>query len=101
MENSKGLAPDTSKLIDLLWTEAHGNLSNVLKNSVKSYKKDDVMKAEAVLLQLKDCCLRKQMDEVRELSQEFFSLIPHKDDLIILDDMRKISQKSDLCQVTF
>lgn len=58
----------------------------------------DVTKAEGILLRLKDCVANKQ--PVEDLSDEFYDVIQHcHGQKITIDNMKIISQKSDLCQV--
>ncbi|XP_057306524.1 protein mono-ADP-ribosyltransferase PARP4-like isoform X2 [Hydractinia symbiolongicarpus] len=98
LESINELSSEVSALIDTFWTEAHGKLNEVLTNPIKSYNMADVTKAEGILLRLKDCVVNKQ--PVEDLSDEFYDVIQHHHNLRInIENMKIISQKSDLCQL--
>lgn len=94
------MSPEAANLIDFIWNEATGCLTDILSISVDSIKLEDVEKAEAILL-----LLRKSLDAdegtsaIQELSNEFFSVIPHKNRGIGITSRHLIAQKQDLCQV--
>ncbi|XP_057306534.1 protein mono-ADP-ribosyltransferase PARP4-like isoform X3 [Hydractinia symbiolongicarpus] len=97
-ESINELSSEVSALIDTFWTEAHGKLNEVLANPIKSYNMAHVTKAEGILLRLKDCVVNKQA--VEDLSDEFYDVIQHRhNQRIMIDSMKIISQKSDLCQL--
>lgn len=94
------LSPEVANLIDFIWNEATGSLSDILAVPADSIKLEDVEKAEAVLL-----LLRKSLDSaehssvLKKLSDEFLSIIPHKNTRTAISSKYLIAQKQDLCQV--
>ena len=94
------LSPEVANLIDFIWKEATGSLSDILAVPADSIKLEDVEKAEAVLL-----LLRKSLDSaedssvLKKLSDEFLSIIPHKNTRTAISSKYLIAQKQDLCQV--
>ena len=94
------MSPEVANLIDFIWNEATGSLNDILAIPVDSIKLEDVEKAEAILL-----LLRKSLDanegssRIQELSDEFFSVIPHKSKGTGITSRSLIAQKQDLCQV--
>lgn len=94
------MSPEVANLIDFIWNEATGSLTDILAIPVDSIKLEDVEKAEAILL-----LLRKSLDAnegastIQELSNEFLSVIPHKDKGTGITSRHLITQKQDLCQV--
>ena len=94
------MSPEVANLIDFIWNEATGSLNDILAIPVDSIKLEDVEKAEAILL-----LLRKSLDanegssRIQELSDEFFSVIPHKSKGTEITSRSLIAQKQDLCQV--
>ena len=94
------LSPEVANLIDFIWNEATGSLSDILAVPADSIKLEDVEKAEAVLL-----LLRKSLDSAedssvfKKLSDEFLSIIPHKNTRTAISSKYLIAQKQDLCQV--
>ena len=91
---------EVANLIDSIWNEATGSLTDILAVPVDSIKLEDVEKAEAILL-----LLRKSLDAdegfsaINKLSDEFFSVIPHKNRGRGITSRHLIAQKQDLCQV--
>ncbi|CAH3018315.1 unnamed protein product, partial [Porites evermanni] len=99
-EEDTVLSPEVANLIDFIWNEATGSLSDILAVPADSIKLEDVEKAEAVLL-----LLRKSLDSaedssvLKKLSDEFFSIIPHKNTGTAISSKYLIAQKQDLCQL--
>ena len=99
-EEDSRFSSDVANLVDFIWNEATGSLSNILAVPVDAIKLEDVEKAEAILL-----LLRKSLDAsedvgaVKNLSDEFFSVIPHKNKATGITSRKIIAQKQDLCQV--
>lgn len=99
-EEDSVMSPEVANLIDFIWNEATGSLTDILAIPVDSIKLEDVEKAEAILL-----LLRKSLDAnegastIQDLSNEFFSVIPHKDKGTGITSRHLIAQKQDLCQV--
>ena len=94
------LSPEVANLIDFIWNEATGSLSDILAVPADSIKLEDIEKAEAVLLLLKKS-LDSAEDSIvlKKLSDEFFSIIPHKNTGRAISSKYLIAQKQDLCQV--
>ncbi|XP_078664712.1 uncharacterized protein LOC144907477 isoform X2 [Branchiostoma floridae x Branchiostoma belcheri] len=95
------VSPSVLGLVDSLWEETLGNLSQILTGDVLNIKLDQIDKAEALLLQLKQAVERKAPnDELQKLSSEFYSAIPHrpghKD---TIKNKREIARKQDMCQL--
>ena len=94
------LSPEVANLIDFIWNEATGSLSDILAVSADSIKLEDVEKAEAVLLLLKKSLDSAEDSSVlKKLSDEFFSIIPHRNTGTAISSKYLIAQKQDLCQV--
>ncbi|CAH1248284.1 PARP4 [Branchiostoma lanceolatum] len=88
-------------LVDSLWEETLGNLSQVINGDVLNIKVDQIEKAEALLLQLKQAIERKAPnDELQKLSSEFYSAIPHQPGhKEVIKNKREIARKQDMCQL--
>ena len=101
-EEDSEMSSKVANLVDFIWNEATGSLSDILAVPVDSIKLEDVEKAEAILL-----LLRKALDAaedasvVMKLKDEFFSVIPHKNRRPGIASRHFIAQKQDLCQVPF
>ena len=94
------LSPEVANLIDFIWNEATGSLSDILAVPADSIKREDVEKAEAVLLLLKKSLDSAEDSSVlKKLSDEFFSIIPHNNTGTAISSKYLIAQKQDLCQV--
>lgn len=100
------IAPEVSQLVDYIWTEANGQLEEMLASPIESFKTEQVEKAEAALMSLKEHLTKtdtdqKERDSERlKLEAEFYSSLPHKPPhKVAIDSMRVIAQKQDLCQV--
>ena len=94
------LSPDVANLVDLLWNEATGSLSDILAIPVNTIKLEDVEKAEGILLLLKRSFDNAEdASKVKKLSDEFFSIIPHKSKTLEIASIQEIVKKQDLCQV--
>lgn len=99
-EEDSTISPEVAHFIDFIWNEATGSLADILATPVDSIKLEDVEKAEAILL-----LLRKSLDAdegasaIQKLSDEFFSVIPHKNRGRGITSRHLIAQKQDLCQV--
>lgn len=96
---SDQLSSNVSALIQCLWKEAVGELEEILAVGVEDIKHDDIATAEGILLQLKHCFAKKKMENIADLSQQFYALIPHKHSDHAIDSIQYISQKQDLCQL--
>ena len=99
-EEDSEMSPEVANLIDFIWNEATGSLSDILAVPVDQIKLEDVEKAEAVLLLLrKSLDFAEDSNAVKKLSDEFFSIIPHKKMGSGITSKHLIAQKQDLCQV--
>ena len=93
------LSPDVANLVDVLWNEATGSLSDILAVPVNTIKLEDVEKAEGILLLLKRSFDNvEDASKVKKLSGEFFSIIPHKSETLEIASRQEIARKQDLCQ---
>ena len=96
------LSPEVMSLVDYIWHEASGSLSDVLSVPVKRIKFEEVEKAEAILLSLRQALSHPHGGGgVTELSNEFYSLIPHRGTSSVINSKGAIAQKQDLCQVSY
>ncbi|RDD38355.1 Poly [ADP-ribose] polymerase 4 [Trichoplax sp. H2] len=93
------LSEDVASLTQYLWAEAVGELDEILSSSVEEITNENIASAEGILLKLKTCLSENRYDQISNLSQQFYSLIPHKNDDITIDSFRLISDKQDLCQL--
>ena len=99
-QEDSSISPEVANLINYIWNEAVGSLADILATPLSSIKLEDVEKAEAILL-----LLRKSIDDsegvstIHQLSDEFFSAIPHKNRGENISSKHLIAQKQDFCQV--
>eukprot|EP00731_Ephydatia_muelleri_P031972 Em0023g479a len=92
---------EVSNLVDYVWEEATGQLEEILAVTMDTLKTEQVDKAEASLLSI-----RRLLDQggppeaVKVLSDEFYSLLPHKPSqrAAVINSKRLIAEKQDLCQ---
>ena len=99
-EEDSVMSPEVANLIDFIWNEATGSLTDILAIPVDSIKLEEVEKAEAILLLLrKSLHANEGASTIQDLSNEFFSVIPHKDKGTGITSRHLIAQKQDLCQV--
>lgn len=99
------MAPEVSQLVDYVWSEASGELEEVLAVPVDTIKTEQVEKAEAALLSLKRCLTKVDVSgpesDRAKLEADFYGNLPHKAPYkTAIDSMRTIAQKQDLCQVS-
>ena len=101
MEVETEITTNLSNFVNTIWTDAQGNLSDLLTNNIQSYSLGDVARAEGILLQLKNNF--NQKDENKELtfflSCEFCKIIKLKTSGTFLGNLKDISRMFDLCQV--
>ena len=95
------LSQEVRDLVEYAWNEAAGRLCDVLSAPVNSVKLDEVVKAEGTLLSLKEALELgdKGASQVKALSDEFYSAVPHRNTGTLIDSKSLIAQKQDLCQV--
>uniref|UniRef100_A0A665X4P0 Poly [ADP-ribose] polymerase n=1 Tax=Echeneis naucrates TaxID=173247 RepID=A0A665X4P0_ECHNA len=84
--------------VEMLWTEALGHLSTILRVSIKNLSLNDVTRAEGLLLQAQKKLRQGNHPEVMSLLHEFYTLLPHSLPECS-PDAKLISQKLDLCQL--
>nr|XP_047129288.1 protein mono-ADP-ribosyltransferase PARP4 isoform X3 [Hydra vulgaris] len=92
------MTSNLSHLVNTIWADAQGNLKDLLANSIHSYILADVVRAEGILLQIKEC-FEKKDEKLKTLSEEFYSIIKLKKNNNVLDNAKIISRMFDLCQV--
>ncbi|XP_064404134.1 protein mono-ADP-ribosyltransferase PARP4-like isoform X3 [Halichondria panicea] len=96
------IAPEVSRLVDYIWEEVSGRLDEVLATPLEAIKMEQVEKAEAALLSIKNLLEagKNDRDELRKMSREFFSHLPHNPGhQSDITDKRVIAEKQDLCQL--
>uniref|UniRef100_A0A3B4UNQ4 Poly [ADP-ribose] polymerase n=1 Tax=Seriola dumerili TaxID=41447 RepID=A0A3B4UNQ4_SERDU len=98
--NTGSLSQEVAVFVEMLWTEAVGYLSNILRVSVNKLSLNDVSfsLAEGLLLQAQRKLKEENPTEVVSLLAEFYSLLPHWMPQLS-PDAKLISQKLDLCQL--
>ncbi|XP_022596628.1 poly [ADP-ribose] polymerase 4 [Seriola dumerili] len=96
--NTGSLSQEVAVFVEMLWTEAVGYLSNILRVSVNKLSLNDVTRAEGLLLQAQRKLKEENPTEVVSLLAEFYSLLPHWMPQLS-PDAKLISQKLDLCQL--
>ena len=83
------------------WNDAQGNLTAILHNQIQSYTQANVIKAEGILLQIKNALLeKKDTSLLGDLNDQFYKTIKHKAEGK-LNTMKAVSKKFDLCQVAY
>ncbi|XP_023286599.1 poly [ADP-ribose] polymerase 4 isoform X2 [Seriola lalandi dorsalis] len=96
--NTGSLSQEVAVFVEMLWTEAVGLLSNILRVSVNKLSLNDVTRAEGLLLQAQRKLKEENPTEVVSLLAEFYTLLPHWMPQLS-PDAKLISQKLDLCQL--
>ena len=87
-------------LVDHIWTEAQGDLENLLSVPIDSINLSTVDKAESLLLSIIMSLKSKSFGifDLDSLQSQFYDLIPHKKDHAI-DSLMTVRRKMDLCQL--
>ncbi|AWP13565.1 putative poly [Scophthalmus maximus] len=96
--NTGSVSQEVAVFVELLWTEALGQLSVTLRVPVHKLSLNDVSRAEGLLLQAQKKLKEEKRTEVTSLLEEFYVLLQHRVHLQ-LPDAKVISQKLDLCQL--
>uniref|UniRef100_A0A665X4E2 Poly [ADP-ribose] polymerase n=1 Tax=Echeneis naucrates TaxID=173247 RepID=A0A665X4E2_ECHNA len=96
--NTGSLSKEVGIFVEMLWTEALGHLSTILRVSIKNLSLNDVTRAEGLLLQAQKKLRQGNHPEVMSLLHEFYTLLPHSLPECS-PDAKLISQKLDLCQL--
>ncbi|XP_076077942.1 protein mono-ADP-ribosyltransferase PARP4-like isoform X2 [Mytilus galloprovincialis] len=96
--DSRPLSPSTVELIEHIWKEATGEIEQVISVPLQSIKFEQIEKAEAILLKIKDC---KDDLKVEQLFKEFNEILPHKNKTQPVKSHRRswLSKKQDICQM--
>ncbi|CAG2205451.1 PARP2_3_4 [Mytilus edulis] len=96
--DSRPLSPSTEELIEHIWKEATGEIEQVISVPLQSIKLEQIEKAEAILLKIKDC---KDDLKVEQLFKEFNETLPHKNKTQPVRSQRRswLSKKQDICQM--
>ncbi|KAM4558851.1 protein mono-ADP-ribosyltransferase PARP4 isoform 2-T2 [Odontesthes bonariensis] len=97
--NTGSLSQEAGLLVELLWTEALGCLSDVLRVSIEQLSLSDVSRAEGLLLQAQKKLTEGNLPEASSLLEEVYVLLPHREDRPPNPSTRLLSQKLDLCQL--
>ncbi|XP_025097286.1 poly [ADP-ribose] polymerase 4-like [Pomacea canaliculata] len=102
LESEVGVASrEVQNLTEHIWLEAIGEVEAVLASTISSVKVEEVEKAEALLVKIRDA-LGKEVDgDVTSLVKEFYSTLPHKseDGGSMKPSRAWLSKKQDLCQL--
>ncbi|XP_040912950.1 protein mono-ADP-ribosyltransferase PARP4 isoform X2 [Toxotes jaculatrix] len=96
--NTGSLSQEVGVFVELLWTEALGRLSDILRASVNKLSLNDVSRAEGLLLQAQKKLREANHTEVASLLEDFYTLLPHWAPHVP-PSAKLISQKLDLCQL--
>ncbi|KAM9347781.1 protein mono-ADP-ribosyltransferase PARP4 [Symphorus nematophorus] len=95
--NTGSLSQEVGEFVELLWTEALGCLSNILRVSVDKLSLNDVSRVEGLLLQAQRKLKEANCTEVASLLDEVNTLLPLRGP--VLPNAKLISQTLDLCQL--
>ncbi|XP_070191086.1 protein mono-ADP-ribosyltransferase PARP4-like [Littorina saxatilis] len=100
LESETGTAsPAVSEIVEHIWREAIGEVESILRAPVSSIKVDQVVKAEALLVKIRDA--RKEERDMQDIVKEFYETLPHISETA--DGVKRstawISRKQDLCQL--
>ncbi|XP_064627264.1 protein mono-ADP-ribosyltransferase PARP4-like isoform X2 [Lineus longissimus] len=90
-----------SKVVSHLWTEAMGELGDVVSLPLSSIGNEKVEKGESLLKELLTALDKgKPQDELQRLSDEFYVEIPHHPKhRELLNSKKLLAKKQDLCQL--
>uniref|UniRef100_A0A3Q3BIU5 Poly [ADP-ribose] polymerase n=1 Tax=Kryptolebias marmoratus TaxID=37003 RepID=A0A3Q3BIU5_KRYMA len=97
--NSGSVSQEVAVFVEMLWTEALGRLSTVLKVPISELSLNDVSRAEGLLLQAQKNLKEGNVSEGLSLLDEVYVLLPHRAPRPRQLDARLLSQKLDLCQL--
>ncbi|KAL8613683.1 hypothetical protein ACOMHN_029775 [Nucella lapillus] len=92
-------SPHVSEIVEHIWREAVGEVETVLLTPVTQVKMDQVEKAEALLMKIRDGL--KGKEDVTEIMQEFYAALPHRAETeeSVKPSRAWLSRKQDLCQL--
>ena len=96
------VSPEVGQLVTNLWRECLGAFEKYISVPLKQLRLKQVEQAEAVLLQIKQLLKMTPVaeSEVQSLSDEFYSLIPHRlQRKVAIKNLKTCTRKSNLCQL--
>ncbi|KAI0229496.1 Protein mono-ADP-ribosyltransferase PARP4 [Lamellibrachia satsuma] len=95
------MSEEVSDLLEHIWQEAVGELDQTLRVPLQDIKADQIEKAEAVLVELKQALNKPEgKSAVERLSDEFYSHLPHKSThQQPVNSKSTMAKKQDLCQL--
>ncbi|XP_071495566.1 uncharacterized protein [Diadema antillarum] len=96
---SEKLELEVCAMVEQIWQEAVGQLTEILAGPMERVSLEKVEKGESLLLQLRESLDKKSPSkQIEELSQEYYSQIPHKKQLGI-KTKQDITREQGICQV--
>ncbi|XP_035532220.1 protein mono-ADP-ribosyltransferase PARP4 [Morone saxatilis] len=96
--NTGSLSQEVGVFVEMLWTEALGCLSNILRVPVDKLSLNDVTRVEGLLLQAQRKLRESNHSEVTLLLDEVYTLLPLTQPRLP-PSSKLISEKLDLCQL--
>ncbi|XP_046570901.1 protein mono-ADP-ribosyltransferase PARP4-like [Haliotis rubra] len=95
---SNDLDPHVSDLVEHVWREVAGEITEVITMPVDKVKMDQLEKAEAILMQIQDCLMANKTDQLNSLTSDFYEALPHRcpDQGV---SKQWVATKLDLCQL--
>ncbi|XP_060944071.1 protein mono-ADP-ribosyltransferase PARP4 isoform X2 [Limanda limanda] len=96
--NTGCVSREVGVFVELLWTEALGQLSLLLSVPISKLSLNDVSRAEGLLLQAQRKLKEGKLSETVILMNEINNLLPQGSPLS-RQDLKEISQRLDLCQL--
>ena len=96
------VSPEVGQLVTNVWRECLGAFEKYISVPLQQLRLKQVEQAEAVLLQIKQMLKMTPVaeSEVQSLSDEFYSLIPHRlQRKVAIKNLKTCTRKSNLCQL--
>ncbi|KAL5009558.1 hypothetical protein ScPMuIL_011863 [Solemya velum] len=95
------LDSEVAELVEHIWREAAGEIEDLLSLPINKVKIDQVEKAEAVLVQIKEQLASNKDDSaMTSLVEEFYIHLPHNPQYIINDVSKSwLAKQQDICQL--
>ncbi|KAK7486590.1 hypothetical protein BaRGS_00022115, partial [Batillaria attramentaria] len=100
LESETGVAaPEVQTIVEHIWREAVGEVETILTTPVTAVKLDQIEKAEALLVKIRD--LKTDSPDMEAVLKEFYDTLPHKTETAenVKPTRSWLSQKQDLCQL--
>ncbi|XP_041352469.1 protein mono-ADP-ribosyltransferase PARP4-like isoform X2 [Gigantopelta aegis] len=99
MVDDESLAPPVVDLIEHIWREAAGEVEEIIATPVSNIKVEQVEKAEAILLQIREAF--DKSSEVQKLLVDFYDTLKHTSEQPQNTTVTKawLAKKQDLCQL--